>query len=105
MAVSNLRILTLNGAHGRGLSYWQGFDCAEGIQRKFGMFAYLLCRISMRTAVTEENDKNSNWNRRVHPQECHKEAADSSDGQMGAFYFCSTDLLCASLFCLTRLCQ
>ena len=66
MFPSKLRILTLNIAHGRGLSAYQGFCGARGIQRNLLRIARLLEREGADIVAMQEVDEDSHWNQRIH---------------------------------------
>lgn len=61
-----LRILTLNIAHGRGLSAYQGFHGVRGIQRNLQRIARLLERENADIVTMQEVDESSHWNRYIH---------------------------------------
>ena len=83
MSVSKLRILTLNIAHGRGLSTYQGFHNAKGIERNLNKIAALLKRISPDIAALQEVDKDSHWNKRINLLEYLQATAGFGFSQMG----------------------
>ena len=83
MSASKLRILTLNIAHGRGLSTYQGFHRAKGIERNLNKIAHLLKRVSPDIAALQEVDEDSHWNKRIHLLEYLQEAAGFEYGRMG----------------------
>jgi endonuclease/exonuclease/phosphatase family metal-dependent hydrolase len=67
MADSNrLRILTLNIAHGRGLSPYQGFHSVRGIERNIRRVAHLLRKVDADIVALQEVDEDSHWNQRIH---------------------------------------
>lgn len=61
-----LRVLTLNIAHGRGLSTYQGFHTARGIERSLGRVAHLLHKVDADIVALQEVDEDSHWNKRIH---------------------------------------
>ncbi|MFT5837485.1 MAG: endonuclease/exonuclease/phosphatase family metal-dependent hydrolase [Candidatus Azotimanducaceae bacterium] len=61
-----VRILTLNIAHGRGLSAYQGFVSARGIQRCLGRVAHLLKKVDADIVALQEVDEDSHWNQGIH---------------------------------------
>jgi endonuclease/exonuclease/phosphatase family metal-dependent hydrolase len=65
-ASKRLRILTLNIAHGRGLSTYQGFHTARGIERRLTRVAHLLRKVDADIVALQEVDEDSHWNRRIH---------------------------------------
>ncbi len=66
MQAGKIRLLTLNIAHGRGLSVYQGFHSAEGIERNLKRIARLLKRVAPDVVALQEVDEDSHWNRRIH---------------------------------------
>lgn len=66
MSARQLRILTLNIAHGRGLSTYQGFYGVRGIERNLMRIARLLTREMPDIVAMQEVDEDSHWNRRIH---------------------------------------
>lgn len=64
--VRNLRVMTLNIAHGRGLSAYQGFHGAEGIEKNLRKISRLLLRESPDLIAMQEVDEDSHWNKRIH---------------------------------------
>jgi endonuclease/exonuclease/phosphatase family metal-dependent hydrolase len=61
-----VRILTLNIAHGRGLSTYQGFVSERGIQRCLSRVGRLLQRVDADIVALQEVDEDSHWNRGIH---------------------------------------
>lgn len=61
-----LRVLTLNIAHGRGLSTYQGFHTARSIERGLNRVAHLLKKVGADIVALQEVDEDSHWNRRIH---------------------------------------
>lgn len=61
-----LRLLTLNIAHGRGLSSYQGFHSSRGIQRNLNRISYLLRQSAADVVALQEVDEDSHWNKRIH---------------------------------------
>ena len=61
-----LRVLTLNIAHGRGLSAYQGFHSQKGIERCLRRVAVLLAKADADIVALQEVDEDSHWNRRIH---------------------------------------
>lgn len=66
MSARQLRLLTLNIAHGRGLSTYQGFHRARGIERNLLRVARLLKREAADVVALQEVDEDSHWNQRIH---------------------------------------
>jgi endonuclease/exonuclease/phosphatase family metal-dependent hydrolase len=83
MPASKLRILTLNIAHGRGLSAYQGFHRAKGIERNLDRIARLLRRAAPDVVALQEVDEDSHWNKRIHLLDYLQKEADYPHSQMG----------------------
>ena len=66
MSARQLRLLTLNIAHGRGLSTYQGFHGARGIERNLLRVGRLLKREAADVVALQEVDEDSHWNQRIH---------------------------------------
>jgi endonuclease/exonuclease/phosphatase family metal-dependent hydrolase len=66
MSARQLRILTLNIAHGRGLSPYQGLHGARAIERNLLRIARLLQREGADVVALQEVDEDSHWNKRIH---------------------------------------
>jgi endonuclease/exonuclease/phosphatase family metal-dependent hydrolase len=66
MHAGKIRLLTLNIAHGRGLSVYQGFHSADGIERNLRRIGRLLKRLAPDVVALQEVDEDSHWNRRIH---------------------------------------
>ena len=66
LAGRKLRIMTLNIAHGRGLSTYQGFHAARGIERNLRKIAHLLQHEAADIVAMQEVDEDSHWNKRIH---------------------------------------
>lgn len=66
MPESRLRVLTLNIAHGRGLSPYQGLHSAGVIERNLQRIEQLLQREQPEIVALQEVDADSHWNRRIH---------------------------------------
>ncbi len=58
--------MTLNIAHGRGLSPYQGFHSAKSIERNLSRIAHLLRRFDADIVALQEVDEDSHWNKRIH---------------------------------------
>lgn len=80
---NRLRIVTLNMAHGRGLSTYQGFHSAKGIERNLDRIAALLRRAKPDLVGLQEVDADSHWNRRIHLLKQLQEKAGFADSAMG----------------------
>lgn len=63
---NSLRLLTLNIAHGRGLSPYQGFHSAKSIERSLKRIAHLLRRVDADIVALQEVDEDSHWNKHIH---------------------------------------
>lgn len=61
----DLRLLTLNIAHGRGLSLYQGFHTLKYIHRNLDRIAHLLRRLRPDIVALQEVDEDSHWNRHI----------------------------------------
>jgi endonuclease/exonuclease/phosphatase family metal-dependent hydrolase len=59
-------VLTLNIAHGRGLSAYQGFHSAKRIERSLLRVAHLLNELEADIVALQEVDEDSHWNRHIH---------------------------------------
>ena len=62
----SLRLLTLNIAHGRGLSPYQGFHSAKSIERNLKRIAHLLNKADADIVALQEVDEDSHWNKGIH---------------------------------------
>lgn len=58
--------MTLNIAHGRGLSPYQGLHSARSIERNLKRIAHLLRRVDPDLVALQEVDEDSHWNKRIH---------------------------------------
>lgn len=67
------RLVTLNIAHGRGLSLYQGFHGERGIARNLGRIGRLLRRVDADIVALQEVDEDSHWNRRINLLETLRE--------------------------------
>lgn len=65
-AASRLRVVTLNIAHGRGLSAYQGFHSYKGILRSLKRVAHLLGKVDAEIVALQEVDEDSHWNQHIH---------------------------------------
>jgi endonuclease/exonuclease/phosphatase family metal-dependent hydrolase len=83
MTARKLRILTLNIAHGRGLSAYQGFYSTRGIERNLRRIARLLLRESPDIVAMQEVDEDSHWNQRIHLLDFLKVEADYPHSHLG----------------------
>jgi endonuclease/exonuclease/phosphatase family metal-dependent hydrolase len=78
-----LRILTLNIAHGRGLSAYQGFHSVRGIERSLRRVAHLLRKVDADIVALQEVDEDSHWNRRIHLLDVLQEQAGYAHAYLG----------------------
>jgi endonuclease/exonuclease/phosphatase family metal-dependent hydrolase len=83
MPARKLRIITLNIAHGRGLSTYQGFFGVRGIERNLRRIARLLQRESPDIVAMQEVDADSHWNKRIHLLDFLKVEADYPHSHLG----------------------
>lgn len=82
-ASTSLRLMTLNIAHGRGLSPYQGFHSARSIERNLKRIAYLLKRENADIVALQEVDEDSHWNQRIHLLNVLQERSGYSDSYLG----------------------
>lgn len=82
-AAKSLRLLTLNIAHGRGLSPYQGLHSAKSIERKLKRIAYLLRRFNADVVALQEVDEDSHWNKRIHLLNALQEASGYKHSYLG----------------------
>jgi endonuclease/exonuclease/phosphatase family metal-dependent hydrolase len=75
--------MTLNIAHGRGLSPYQGFHSAKSIERNLNRIAYLLRRVDADVVALQEVDEDSHWNKRIHLLKVLQERAGYDEGYLG----------------------
>jgi endonuclease/exonuclease/phosphatase family metal-dependent hydrolase len=80
---TNLRLMTLNIAHARGLSPYQGFHSAKSIERNLNRIAYLLRRVDADLVALQEVDEDSHWNKRIHLLNVLQEASHYSHSYLG----------------------
>lgn len=80
---NSIRLLTLNIAHGRGLSPYQGFHSAKSIDRNLNRIAYLLRRVDADVVALQEVDEDSHWNKRIHLLNVLQEKSGYEDGYLG----------------------
>lgn len=83
MAHDSIRILTLNIAHGRGLSPYQGMHTAKSIERGLQRIVRLLQRESPDIVAMQEVDADSHWNRRIHLLDYIAEEAGYAHSHLG----------------------
>jgi len=60
-----LSLVTFNIAHGRGLSLYQGFHTARGIELNLARIGRLLADSGADIVALQEVDEDSHWNRRI----------------------------------------
>lgn len=78
-----LRLLTLNIAHGRGLSPYQGLHSAKRIERNLSRIAHLLRRVNADVVALQEVDEDSHWNKRIHLLDVLRDAAGYEESYLG----------------------
>jgi endonuclease/exonuclease/phosphatase family metal-dependent hydrolase len=78
-----LRVLTLNIAHGRGLSAYQGFNSQKGIERCLRRVSVLLAKADADIVALQEVDEDSHWNRRIHLLDFLQEQARYAHAYLG----------------------
>ena len=83
MSDSRLCVLTLNIAHGRGLSPYQGLHSASVIERNLQRIVRLLQREQPDIVALQEVDADSHWNRRIHLLEYLAREANYPHSYMG----------------------
>jgi len=81
--VHSLRLMTLNIAHGRGLSFYQGFHSAKSIERNLSRIAHLLRKVDADVVAMQEVDEDSHWNQRIHLLDSLQEAAGYPQSYLG----------------------
>ena len=79
----NLRLLTLNIAHGRGLSLYQGFHSLKCIHRNLDRIAHLLRRLRPDVVALQEVDERSHWNKHINLLDYIQENAAYSHAFLG----------------------
>ncbi len=78
-----MRLLTLNIAHGRGLSLYQGFHSRKNIHRNLDRISHLLRRLRPDIVALQEVDERSHWNKHVNLLDEIKQGASYSHGFLG----------------------
>ncbi|MEM1221971.1 MAG: endonuclease/exonuclease/phosphatase family protein [Verrucomicrobiota bacterium] len=78
-----LRLLTLNIAHGRGLSAYQGFHSARAIERNLRRIADLLKETQPQIVALQEVDEDSHWNKGIHLLDFLRKDADFKHSHLG----------------------
>lgn len=63
--MNRIRLVTLNIAHGRGLSLYQGFQSAEKILRNLERVARFIDSHNIDIIALQEIDEESHWNKRI----------------------------------------
>ncbi len=81
--MDSMRLLTLNIAHGRGLSLYQGFHSLKNIHRNLDRISHLLRRLRPDIVALQEVDERSHWNKHVNLLDQIQEGASYSHGFMG----------------------
>lgn len=75
--------MTLNIAHGRGLSPYQGLNSAKSIERSLNRIAHLLRRVDADLVALQEVDEDSHWNKRIHLLNVLQEASGYDHSYLG----------------------
>ncbi|MFW6218381.1 MAG: endonuclease/exonuclease/phosphatase family protein [Verrucomicrobiota bacterium] len=75
--------MTLNIAHGRGLSTYQGFHSAKGIHRNLKRIIHLLRKHRPDIVALQEVDEDSHWNEGIHLLDVIKEGAGYAHSYLG----------------------
>lgn len=78
-----LRIVTLNIAHGRGLSTYQGFHSLKGIQRNLERISHLLRKVGADVVALQEVDADSHWNKRINLLDYLQQSAGYAHSELG----------------------
>ncbi|MBL4574565.1 MAG: endonuclease/exonuclease/phosphatase family protein [Opitutaceae bacterium] len=78
-----MRLLTLNIAHGRGLSLYQGFHSFRNIHRNLERISHLLRRLRPNIVALQEVDERSHWNKHINLLEEIQRGAAYSYGFLG----------------------
>ena len=60
------KLITLNIAHGRGLSLYQGFSSSKRIQSNLQRIGRFLKQVDADIVALQEVDEDSHWNKRIH---------------------------------------
>ena len=63
--MATLRLMTLNIAHGRGLSFYQGFHTSGGIRKNLSRIAQLIESAQPDIVALQEVDAASHWNHKI----------------------------------------
>jgi endonuclease/exonuclease/phosphatase family metal-dependent hydrolase len=63
--MARLTLVTFNIAHGRGLSLYQGFHTARGIELNLARIGRLLADSGAHVVALQEVDEDSHWNQRI----------------------------------------
>ena len=78
-----IRIMTLNIAHGRGLSPYQGLHRASTIERNLDKIAALLKKVEAHIVAFQEVDEDSYWNKGIHLLNYLQDAAGYTESYLG----------------------
>ena len=81
--MARLKLITFNIAHGRGLSLYQGFHTARGIQANLARIGRLLAETGADIVALQEVDEDSHWNRRINLLECLRKEAGFAHAYLG----------------------
>lgn len=79
----SLRLMTLNIAHGRGLSFYQGFHSAKSIERNLCRISHLLRKVDADVVAMQEVDERSHWNKRIHLLDSLQKSAGYAQSYLG----------------------
>ncbi len=82
--MGKIRIITFNIAHGRGLSFYQGFHRERGIRRNASRIAELFVEARADIVAMQEVDVHSYWNKQVNLLETIQNEAGFPHTAMGA---------------------
>lgn len=83
MSSKTLRLMSLNIAHGRGLSPYQGFHSARSIERNLNRIVHLLDEVDADVVAFQEVDEDSHWNKRIHLLDYLQEKANYKQSYLG----------------------
>lgn len=80
---STLKLLTFNIAHGRGLSFYQGFHSPVGIRRNLDKIGALFRDMSPDVIALQEVDEDSHWNKNINLLEHLRRVGDYDHSCLG----------------------
>ncbi len=81
--MARLTLVTFNIAHGRGLSLYQGFHTAKGIQANLQKIGRLLAESGADIVALQEVDENSHWNQNINLLEALRKEAGFPHAYLG----------------------